>query len=108
MVCLNVKIGFWHFPDSYVRGNWRNTMTSSFSLLTKSCHDVDLILMLMGRRKCVKVSSFGSLKHFRKENKDRGQLKEEKEEKEDRGRDSWKGYLRNVEGLCSDNSPLPL
>jgi hypothetical protein len=34
-------------------------------LLAKSCHDLDWIRHIMGRR-CTQVSSFGSLKHFRR------------------------------------------
>ena len=63
------QVGFWHYAHSYVRGNWCNEATSSFSLLTKSCHDIDLILYWMGQRVCQSVTSFGSLHHFRKDNK---------------------------------------
>ena len=37
---------------------------SSFMLLAKSCHDLDWIRHIMGKR-CTQVSSFGSLLHFR-------------------------------------------
>ncbi len=61
-------VGYWHQAHSYVRGNWRNEKESSFMLLTKSCHDIDWIRYITGR-KCKSVSSFGTLKHFRKEQK---------------------------------------
>jgi predicted dehydrogenase len=61
-------VGFWHQAHSFVRGNWRNEAESSFMLLAKSCHDIDWLRYIMGER-CVAVSSFGSLKHFRQAEK---------------------------------------
>ena len=56
-------VGYWHQAHSFVRGNWRNEAESSPMLLSKSCHDLDWLRYLMGRR-CTRVSSFGSLHHF--------------------------------------------
>lgn len=61
-------VGYWHQAHSFVRGNWRNTAESSCMLLAKSCHDIDWLRYVIGKR-CVQVSSFGSLKHFRKDQK---------------------------------------
>ncbi len=67
-VQLVEPVGYWHQAHSFVRGNWRNSVQSSPMLLQKSCHDLDWLRYIMGRR-CVQVSSFGSLMHFRKEAK---------------------------------------
>jgi predicted dehydrogenase len=64
-------VGWWHQAHSYVRGNWRNEKLSSFMLLAKSCHDIDIINWWIGK-KCKSVASFGHLKHFTPENKPQG------------------------------------
>ena len=68
------NVGYWHQAHSFVRGNWRNTKETSPMLLQKSCHDMDIILWLMGST-CTKVQSFGSLKHFTSANAPEGAAK---------------------------------
>lgn len=63
-------IGDWHFTHSYVRGSWANEARSTFMLMAKCCHDIDLIRHLMGKP-CERVSSFGDLSMFRSERKPR-------------------------------------
>ncbi|MEG1677420.1 MAG: Gfo/Idh/MocA family oxidoreductase [Clostridia bacterium] len=60
------QVGYWHQAHSFVRGNWRSTEQSSPMILQKCCHDMDILLWLTGKH-CRKVSSFGSLRHFTKE-----------------------------------------
>lgn len=64
-------VGNVHQSHSYVRGNWRDTTTSTPMILAKSCHDLDIIQWLLGS-KCTELHSFGSLKYFVKENKPEG------------------------------------
>jgi predicted dehydrogenase len=65
------QVGYWHHAHSYVRGNWRNSEESSPMILAKCCHDMDILVFLLEKR-CIKISSFGSLGHFTKENKPAG------------------------------------
>lgn len=65
------QVGYYHYAHSYVRGNWHNSRTSSPMILAKCSHDMDLILWLTGKN-CRKVSSFGSLDHFKAENAPEG------------------------------------
>ena len=59
-------VGYWHQAHSFVRGHWRNEGQSSPMLLAKSCHDVDWMRYVVGLP-CEQASSFGGLKHFRRE-----------------------------------------
>jgi predicted dehydrogenase len=68
---LNENVGYWHYAHSYVRGNWRNSDLSSPMILAKSCHDLDILVWLIGK-KPLKLSSFGSLKHFKEDNAPEG------------------------------------
>ena len=64
-------LGYWHQAHSFVRGNWRNEAESSFMLLAKSCHDVDWLRGVMDK-KCTRIHSFGSTRHFRASEKPEG------------------------------------
>lgn len=59
-------VGPWHQAHSFVRGHWSVADKSSPMILSKCSHDADIIHWLVGRR-CRRISSFGSLEHFRKE-----------------------------------------
>ena len=71
-------VGWWHFTHSYVRGNWRRSDKTGPSLLTKSCHDIDLLLWLLCSPEKTgqgephlpaTVSSTGDLQYFKKSRK---------------------------------------
>lgn len=64
-------VGAWHFSHSFVRGIFRNDKVASPFLLAKCCHDIDLLNTLVPG-KCTKVSSFGRVSHFNKENQPKG------------------------------------
>ncbi len=56
------QVGYWHQAHSFVRGNWR---TGTPMILQKCCHDMDIILYLLGGKHCKRLNSFGSLYEFR-------------------------------------------
>lgn len=64
-------VGNEHQSHSFVRGNWGNSERSSFMLLQKCCHDIDILQWLLDK-KCERIQSFGSTMHFRKENAPEG------------------------------------
>ncbi|OIJ12269.1 hypothetical protein BKP35_10710 [Anaerobacillus arseniciselenatis] len=66
-ISIDMNVAYWHQAHSFVRGNWRNLASSSPMILAKACHDFDIIHYLIDSR-CQKISSFGELTHFRKEN----------------------------------------
>lgn len=54
----------WHQAHSFVRGHWSVVGKSSPMILSKCCHDTDIVHWLVGRP-CVRIASFGSLEFFR-------------------------------------------
>ncbi|WP_282937754.1 Gfo/Idh/MocA family oxidoreductase [Paenibacillus sp. RC67] len=59
-------VSYHHMAVSFIRGKWGSQeKCKSSMLMAKCCHDLDLITWLNGDARPVKVSSFGSLSHFR-------------------------------------------
>ncbi|MHB1034838.1 MAG: Gfo/Idh/MocA family protein [Pirellulales bacterium] len=65
-IAANEGVMPWHQAHSFVRGHWSVVGKSSPMIISKCCHDTDIIHWLIGRR-CVRVASFGSLEFFRPE-----------------------------------------
>jgi predicted dehydrogenase len=61
------NVSWYHMAHSFVRGPWRSIKESSPMILAKCCHDLDLLYYMVG---CLpkRISSFGSLTHFKSEN----------------------------------------
>ena len=60
------NVGYWHQAHSFVRGNCRNSDTTSPMILQKCCHDMDLLLWLTGKT-AESVTSYGSTYLFKEE-----------------------------------------
>lgn len=69
-----VNVGIDRMTHSYVRGIWNNTATSNPIILSKCCHDIDLLIWLTGS-KPQNISSYGALKWFKEENAPEGSTK---------------------------------
>ncbi len=61
------RVAYWHQAHSFVRGNWHVAADTTPMILAKCCHDMDMLLWLTGKR-CERVTSFGHLSHFTREN----------------------------------------
>jgi len=57
------NVSWWHMSHSFVRGNWRNVGESAPMILAKCCHDLDVLVWIMGEH-VTHVSSLGSLSHY--------------------------------------------
>ncbi|MFN8493582.1 MAG: Gfo/Idh/MocA family oxidoreductase [Caldilineaceae bacterium] len=60
------NVAYWHTAHSFVRGNWRNERLSSPMILAKCCHDLDILTWNLPAP-VKRLSSFGSLLHYRAE-----------------------------------------
>lgn len=60
-------VGIERMTHAFVRGLWRKESETNPMILSKACHDLDLLVWLTGK-KCLAVDSYGTLKWFRSEN----------------------------------------
>ena len=65
------NLAYHHMAHSFVRGNWRQEGSSGPMILSKCCHDFDILLWIL-RERTLRLSSFGSLTHFRPQNAPEG------------------------------------
>jgi len=62
------NVSYHHMASCFVRGKWSRFETSSSMLMSKCCHDLDLITWMKSGIAPKSVASFGGLMHFRPEN----------------------------------------
>ncbi len=60
-----------HMSHSYVRGNWHNSLQSTPIILAKSCHDLDIIKWMLGKRS-THIQAFAHLSWFNEKNAPEG------------------------------------
>lgn len=105
------NVGWFHYTHSFVRGTWAREEETSPIILQKCCHDMDLYLWLADKR-CKKISSFGGLYLFSREQAPRGAAKRCLQGcavKEDCIFDAEKIYLRHrLMGYGNKNRRWPL
>ena len=66
-------VSYHHMSVAYVRGKWANSKKChSTMLLAKCCHDMDIMMWMMGETKPAQISSFGGRYQFRQENAPEG------------------------------------
>ncbi len=65
------NVMWYHYAHSFIRGPWANVEKSSPMILAKCCHDLDLLYYMVGSLP-KKISSFGNLFYFKRENKPKG------------------------------------
>jgi predicted dehydrogenase len=65
-------ISYGKASHAYCRGNWSVEEKGTGMLVNKCTHDFDLIEWWTKGKKCTKISSFGSLFHWRPENRPEG------------------------------------
>lgn len=60
-----------HFSHSYVRGNWHNSKETTPIILSKSCHDLDILRWIVDKP-CISASADGDLRYFKEANAPEG------------------------------------
>jgi predicted dehydrogenase len=60
-----------HMSHSYVRGNWHDSKQTTPIILAKSCHDLDILRWMIGK-KSIRIAAMGDLKWFRSDNAPEG------------------------------------
>ena len=103
------NVGYWHQAHSFVRGNWSNSNETSPMILQKCCHDFDIINWLIGK-KCLSVSSYGSLKFFNEKNAPEGSTSYcyNCKAKDKCPYDAYKIYITNENGIQNGNTDWPV
>jgi predicted dehydrogenase len=46
---LTENVAYWHYANSYIRGNWRNSDIASPMIIAKCCHDLDILAWYVGQ-----------------------------------------------------------
>lgn len=103
------NVSYWHQAHSFVRGNWCNSEETSPMILQKCCHDFDIINWLIGK-KCLSVSSYGSLKYFHSGNAPEGSTSHcfNCGAKEKCPYDAYKIYVTGFNGILNGNTDWPV